>query len=324
MQNNQNLNSNKNRKPKLARTPIQSVTGVRWYTPNEVNQVGRMGIFEPSKLSRANAVRKLNLQSENNLQPIKLLERSNEPIPLTQTTTPKSRVNSILQYYKFVEFSIEKITEALNREYNSNSKKIINDTYMMIKSNTYMNNINAFNNNLIKILKNISPELYGCFIYLIYYKVSYYDRYFIYKKNVQESIILKGLIDLGKNIDSVNINYIRPPILERSNTPLPYAGTTRQSYFNAVTKKFKFITKIERKLDNLLFKNEYPNEYSNGINSKPNPNLNPYIHPPYTSSKLIEILTNISPELYGEIIYQNLYFKSINYKSFMINYIDNK
>jgi hypothetical protein len=297
MQNNKNLNSNTNRKPKLARTPIQSVTGVQLYTPNQVNEVPR-----PPPL-----------------------ERSNELIPLIfGTTTTKSNIKNLLQYYKFLEFSIGKIQEALNSEYNSNSKKIINDTYMMIESNEYKVNISTFNNNLTKILKNISPELYGCFIYLIYYKVSYYDRYFIYKKNAQELSILKELINLGKNIDSVNINYIRPPILERSNTPLPYGGTTSQSYSNAVTKKFKFITKIERKLDNLLFKNEYPNEYSDGINSKPNPNLNPYIHPPYTSSKLIEILTNISPELYGEIIYQNLYFKSMNYKSSMINYIDNK
>jgi hypothetical protein len=313
MQNNQNLNSN--RKPKLARTPIQSVTGVQWYKPNEVNQVGRMGIFEPSKLSRANAVRKLNSQ------PVKLLERS----------TIKSNIKNLLQYYKFLEFSIGKIREALNGEYNSNSKKIINDTYMMIERNEYKVNISTFNNNLIKILKNISPELYGCFIYLIYYELSYKNRNYVNKKNEQESIILKELIDLGKNIESVNINY-KPmstqnrvnaglPGLERTNTPLPYVGTTTQSYFNAVTKKFKFIEEIKIKLDNLLFKNKYPN--GRNFSTKPNPNLNPYIHPPYTSSKLIEILTNISPELYGEIIYKNLYYKSMNYKSSMINYIDN-
>lgn len=162
---------------------------------------------------------------------------------------------------------------------------------MMIESNTYMNNMDTFNNNLIKILKNISPELYGCFIYLIYYKESYINRNYVNKKNVQESSILKGLIDLGKNIDSVNINYINTQKLERTNTALPYQGTTTRSVVNAVTNKFKFIQDFC----------PYGTLNDGNIN----------INSPYTYSKLIKILTNISPELYGKIIYVNLYLKSV-------------
>lgn len=228
----------------------------------------------------------------NNLIPVPraVLERTNHGIPLTQTSTTKSHIKELFEYYKFLEFSLEKIREALYREYNSNSKKIINDTYMMIESNTYMNNIDTFNNNLIKILKNISPELYGCFIYLTYYKESYLNSNYENKKNVQESSILKGLIDLGKNIELVNINYINTQKLERTNTPLPYYGTTTQSFVNAVTNKFKFIGK-----------------YQYGTLNTGNTNINS----PYTYSKLIKILTNISPELYGKIIYVNLYLKSV-------------